>query len=105
MTDRKILREFRKAGNPHDSIVQPEFDERENEIIDQALTALRSHYLKEIEEKLPQAKPVRYEHTKRQMGADGIIVEIEKHIKYDRDEEAYNQALADCLVVVKEVLG
>ena len=33
---RAVLIKVRNAGNPHDNIVQPEFDERENEIIAQA---------------------------------------------------------------------
>ena len=47
----KILRECRKAGNPHDSIVQPEFSEREDEIIAQAAQAIRDEVKRMVPEK------------------------------------------------------
>ena len=47
---RKILEKCRKAGNPHDCIVQPEFDEREKEIIDLTLAQIKEELIKKIEE-------------------------------------------------------
>ena len=44
---------------------------------------------------LPKKKQVRYEDTKRQMGLDGKIIETEKNIRYDREDEAFNQAISD----------
>jgi hypothetical protein len=69
----------------------------ENEAIIQAETEVRKAMLEE----LPKPKQVRYEQTKRQMGLDGKIIETEKLITYSKEDETFN----DCLAQIKAKIG
>ena len=42
-------------------------------------------------------KQVRYENVKREMGLDGVIIEREKHITYNKEEEAVNQLITELI--------
>lgn len=53
----------------------------------------------------PKKRQVRYEDVKRSMGLDGKIVETEKNVRYDREDEAYNQALVDCLIAHNKIVA
>lgn len=55
--------------------------------------------------KWPEKRQVRYENTKRQMGLDGKIIEIENHIIYDMEDEAYNKAINICTVAHNAIVA
>ena len=53
---------------------------------------------------LPEERPVRYENVKREMGLNGVIIEREKNITYNKEDEAFNQTPHLCkLAWIKSV--
>ncbi len=61
-------------------------------LLNQTTEELTALIIKWLESK---RKQVRYENVKREMGLDGVIIEREKHITYNKEEEACNQLITE----------
>ena len=82
----------------HVDVNDEQNDKNTKELIDTATSSLTALIIKWLESK---RKQVRYEDVKREMGLDGVIIEREKHITYNKEEEACNQLITELIGEVR----
>ena len=83
--------------DPDEKYISPEaIDDIASVLIGKVAKPAPSITAEWLDKVLPKLKQVRYETNSRKMGLDGKIIATNTQIKYDKEEEAYNQALADC---------
>jgi hypothetical protein len=98
--DKVMKAEIEKVLEELDRQIREHYDDLRymREVKHTAISSLTALIIKWLESK---RKQVRYEDVKREMGLDGVIIEREKHITYNKEEEACNQLITELIGEVR----